>query len=282
MSIISRRLLIFIFLLFNSSEAFSFVYLSPSKPHLFPADGRTQIFYLTPETPIFQDKNTFEGGTYANDSDGDVFVLLVQRAMNFWNQIPGLAIELKVANERRGVIEPQDNVFSVGPAQINATASGLAYPIIDEQNTNRIRDCDIQVATGVDSIPAFLFVLVHEFGHCLGLGHNHSDPNAIMGYWQPKKNISLGLDDVAGVLSLYPPVAGEKTQTFAPCGSLSLVQTATFVANRADESLDFAGELSRRARALSRIGALLILMLPLGAVGCRNLFLHLRRCLGKS
>jgi hypothetical protein len=208
-------------LTFVSQPAFSYVYLSPLRPKLVPADGLTQEFHLTSEAPVFSDKESFEDGVYADYSDDEVFLLLVQRAMNYWNDIPQLSIQLKVSAERKGAINPDDNLFSVGIATISTVASGLAYPVPDEGDSRRLRDCDIQVGTDIDSIPSFIFVLVHEFGHCLGLGHNHSDPDAIMGYWQPRSEVALGLDDVAGVLSLYPPILGERVQPFAPCGSLA-------------------------------------------------------------
>ncbi|MFZ9519526.1 MAG: matrixin family metalloprotease [Silvanigrellaceae bacterium] len=201
--------------------ASAYVYLAPQKPRLDPAEERTQYFYLTSDAPVFADKDSFEEGIYANDTDDAVFESLVQRSMSYWNDIPGLSIQLKVAKERKGIIDSEDNLFSIGIAKITTVASGLAFPVVDEKNTSRLRDCDIQVGTDISSIPSFVFVMVHELGHCLGLGHNHSDPGAIMGYWQPRDDIALGLDDMAGVLSLYPPVAGEKTRTFAPCGSIA-------------------------------------------------------------
>ncbi|NBW82883.1 hypothetical protein EBR21_14125 [bacterium] len=211
----------FLISLVTPVTATAYVYLAPQKPRLIPPEGQTQNFYLTPDAPVFADKDSFEDGLYANDTDDAVFESLVQRSMSYWNSIPGLSIQLKVAKERKGAIDAEDNQFSIGIAKISTVASGLAFPVTDEKEPGRLRDCDIQVGTDISSIPSFVFVMVHELGHCLGLGHNHSDPGAIMGYWQPRDEIALGLDDMAGVLSLYPPVAGQRTQTFAPCGSVA-------------------------------------------------------------
>ncbi len=208
------------FISLSFQSAFGYVYLAPQKPKIVPQDGLTQEFHLTSQAPVFSDKDLFEDGFYSEYSDDETFALLVQRSMNYWNSIDGLSLRLRVADERKGVIDPNDGLFSVGVAKITTVASGLAFPVVDENNLKLLRDCDIQVGTDIDSIPSFIFVMVHEFGHCLGLGHNHSDPSAIMGYWQPRSVIELGLDDIAGVLSLYPPAGDGELKTFAPCGSL--------------------------------------------------------------
>ncbi len=202
-------------------SASAFVFLSSHKPRLKPEDGRFVYFQLTPEAPRFIDKDSFEDGVYADSTDAQTFALLVERAMSVWNEIPGLGIQLKIAEETSGKIDETDNRFSIGIGKINTVASGLAYPVSDEADPSRIRDCDIQVGEDITSIPVFIFVMIHELGHCLGLGHNHSDPSAIMGYWQPRGVIQLGLDDMAGVLSLYPARSGERTNNFAPCGSVA-------------------------------------------------------------
>ncbi len=243
------------FLIFFSGQADGYVYLAPQRPRIIPQDGRTQLFYLTSQAPVFPDKETFEGGFYSEFSDDQTFAMLVDRAMNYWNEIPGLSVQLAVGEERNGVIDSDDNVFSVGIGKIDSVASGLAFPSVDEKNPARLRDCDIQVGTDVESIPSFIFVMVHEFGHCLGLGHNHSDPHAIMSYWQPRSVVALSLDDIAGALSLYPSDAGGKLNTFAPCGSLGAMSVEEASGRK-------GGSAAHRQKAANKIQMALV-ALPL-------------------
>lgn len=204
-----------------AQQAFSFVFLSSSEARIKPMRGKDVYFHLTEEAPSFVDKMTFDGGIFADNSDSEIFNVLVQAAMKYWNDIPNLSIQMQVNSVRDGRIDPLDGIFSIGVSEISQVASGLAYPRIDDVDPSVIKDCDIEVSSDVDSIPSFIYVMTHELGHCLGLGHNHNDPSAVMGYWTPTGVLSLGLDDIAGALYLYPASSSGRTLNFAPCGNLA-------------------------------------------------------------
>lgn len=68
----------------------------------------------------------------------------------------------------------------------------------------------------------FAVMLIHEFGHALGLGHS-TDPNAIMyPFLSRGVSKSLGFDDIAGIQAIYGDVPEPGTATLIGLGLLGL------------------------------------------------------------
>ena len=67
-----------------------------------------------------------------------------------------------------------------------------------------------------------LVIITHEIGHCLGFGHSHTNWNSIMSYaWLSGSNGKLGLDDMAGLIFLYPdPNYGSDVKETVACGTI--------------------------------------------------------------
>jgi len=95
------------------------------------------------------------------------------------------------------------------------TASGQA---ILEFNGSDWAGCEIQLADSHLTTPDyFQATLLHEMGHCLGLGHPQDTEQAIMSYnSRGYSQLSLGIDDKMGLTYLYPqnPEDGNETLTF--------------------------------------------------------------------
>lgn len=269
----SSLILIALVMLFSMGRAYAFVLLGPHESRLVPSNGRDVYFHLTPESPSFVDKSSFNDGIYAENTDAEVFAFLVQSAMRYWNEIPNLAVQLHIDEVRDGKIDPLDKKFSIGVSSISEVASGLAYPQTDEADPKTINDCDIEVSTDVVSIPAFIYVMTHELGHCLGLGHNHNDPSAIMGYWTPRGVLTLGLDDVAGALYLYPSSDAGTTRHFAPCGSVSsriLYHKKTDASERFSALASTPSAIEWMGTCLMALPALSWLAMRIRSLSCRR------------
>jgi hypothetical protein len=90
---------------------------------------------------------------------------------------------------------------------IDGGSYSAGYAIFDEFDTNappRPKHCSIFVAiTDDQSYLAISKTILHELGHCLGLGHTLI-PEAIMSYSLDKNGYGLDVDDEAAVTRLYP------------------------------------------------------------------------------
>lgn len=197
-------------LLFVGTPALAFVHISQKKPHLpvSPANP-TVTFYWNGESPSLKNKEEILDGIFADASDQALMEALLVRAMNTWNSVETAYLDFQmqvdptVANDKDDgiysiVVEEQDSKSVAAAAQPNFADEG------GERNGKIIFDCDISVSSAKVDAKALLRTLVHELGHCIGLGHPHSNYHSIMSYSGLSDSAELGLDDKAGITFLYP------------------------------------------------------------------------------
>jgi hypothetical protein len=240
-----------IFLLLVNAQSFGFALLSgPTKARLPVTRGEPRITFLVGyDHPRIVDKDEFLDGMYEDLDDEEFWFALIREAMNRWNDVPGAYVELVAEPDNAAAIDDLDHVFSITIGDLHATAAAAAMPTVEEKT---IVDCDILVKDTKTKAKTLAYTLMHELGHCLGLGHNHSDYNAVMGYSRTSQALSLGADDKAGIIYLYPN--GDKPPQ-------ELISCATIAG---------AGDAEQAAA----FGFLFIL--PLTLVICRRK-IHLRR-----
>jgi hypothetical protein len=103
----------------------------------------------------------------------------------------------------------------------SATVAAYAAPSNDKDG-NIISDCDIVICNIKTTALNLIETLTHELGHCVGLGHPHTNYNAIMSYSRSGSSYRLSADDKAGAIYLYPDPAvvdGESKELIG-CGTI--------------------------------------------------------------
>jgi hypothetical protein len=112
-----------------------------------------------------------------------------------------------------GTPQPGDSVFNSTVSSIRTIEVCFTDPTNpfqaggaqQKEEGNNIVGCNIGISEDQkDSAIAFLRVLTHEIGHCLGLDHPQETRNAIMSYFSDTSVYKLMIDDKMGLVYLYP------------------------------------------------------------------------------
>jgi hypothetical protein len=188
-----------------STQASAFVLLSSAKATLpvSPSDP-TINFIWDGSTPTIDEKDKYAGGQYQALDDKAFMQQLLQDALNVWNTVPGSYLRMTV-EEGSAEMDDKDKIFSlVVEKSDNLSSAAYAKPTIDEENREAIVDCDINISDTKTSAKDLAYTITHELGHCVGLGHPHTNYGAMMGYSRGSRLLKLGADDIAGVVYLYP------------------------------------------------------------------------------
>lgn len=181
-----------------------FVLLSPHGAKLdVSAEMPEVMFVWNGETPTIDKKNEYAGGAYQDLNDRDFFAQLLQDAMDVWNEVPGSYV-IMTMTEGDGIADPEDGQHSIVIDSVNASTAAFASPRPDENNPKILFDCDITISSKKVKARSVAFTIAHELGHCLGLGHPHTNYSAMMSYSRGSTSLKLGADDIAGIIYLYP------------------------------------------------------------------------------
>lgn len=186
----------------------SFVLLGKNKAKLpvsVEAPQSEFIWSTDGNAPSLTEKDKFKDGSYANYSDEELTPILIQEAMDQWNSIRGSFLQFQLTTRTGELPISQEDRSNHIVVKKNPSASTAAYAAphgIDDENV--IADCDIVINDVKVTVMSFMETMTHELGHCVGLGHPHSNYNAIMSYSRGGNSYRLSSDDKAGAIYLYP------------------------------------------------------------------------------
>lgn len=216
-----------------SSPALAFVHIHQLKPRL-PVSPENPVvdFLWNGEAPELIETEEIFDGSLADASDKEIMAALLNEAVSTWNRVETAYVELQVSENSGATLDDEDEDFAIvvdeqqskavaaaaTPSFISSDDDGMASS--NKRNEHIIHDCDIAVADTQVKAKSLLRTLVHELGHCLGLGHPHSSYHSIMSYASiDGDSAKLALDDEAGVSFLYPePGQSQEVKALTACG----------------------------------------------------------------
>lgn len=212
-----------------AAPASAFVLLAKT-PHRLAStpEAPTVTFVWDEQAPVIEKKEALFSNEKSGLDDVEYMALTLQLAMDQWNEVHGSYLRMALSRDSAAVADGEDGVHTITiDTSGSLTSAAFASPNfqVGGKESNTIGDCDIHVYNASTSARDLIYTLVHELGHCVGLGHNHSNYKSIMGYARQGQSNSyeLGADDKSGAMWLYPDpaVIDESPTELVACGVVS-------------------------------------------------------------
>jgi hypothetical protein len=155
------------------------------------------------------------------DSEAGTFGSMVTESATLWNNVPGSFLRIESFNDESSAADITITIKSA----LDNMPDTAGFSEFDEFDVSTPTHCNIEVlAEEGASLLSLKKTILHELGHCIGLGHSLI-PEAIMSYSLNQNTFALDIDDKAAVARLYPS-DGSKPELPLGC---STIQTTNSV-----------------------------------------------------
>lgn len=138
-----------------------------------------------------------------------------ERAAQMWTDVGESYIELVELSEDDPA---KEQITIVLTRQFSGNSRSGGFAIFDEWDSAGPRHCRIEVPIKPLMRSGFPRTILHELGHCIGLGHSLV-PESVMSYDLSKSGFYLAIDDQAGAAQLYP-ADGSAPRPPLSCGTI--------------------------------------------------------------
>lgn len=162
---------------------------------------------------IEQGSNQITYKIITDSVDVAVYESIAEDAAAQWNSVEGSLVALVATTEANEKI----TIYLTEDFSGNSHSAG--YALFDGSDDNGPTHCKIEIVIGESINASFPKTLLHEMGHCLGLGHSLI-PESVMSYDLEKNGYFLDIDDVAAISRLYP-ADGSKPELPIGCAVLA-------------------------------------------------------------
>lgn len=172
--------------------------------------GRLQRWPLTMATPVVSYRIVVPENFAAMEHRA-----FTERAAQMWTDVGESYIELRELSEDDPA---KEQITIVLTQQFSGNSRSGGFALFDEWDNAGPKHCRIEVPIRFPMRMGFGRTILHELGHCIGLGHSLV-PESVMSYDLEKSGFRLATDDEAGAAQLYP-ADGSAPHPPLSCGTI--------------------------------------------------------------